>query len=318
MLRTVPADHPVVPHPILVLVSPPGVGKSTLCASHTGTHFDFDRGVHRAALRRDTSVQVDDWRDVEQATAALTAGASIDTLERAIGVLKASVRKPGADDLSPRDHGIVRSRFADWLQRVRASGPVVITAHAKEERLGDTLRIRLDLSAGIAAELLKVADFVGLLRRDGQRRVLDFDPPGFQGKNSAQWSPIDVPSPDALGSFLTDLLQRGRLALEANALRSRSVAGSVDRWLAEIAAYTTVDQFNAALGRLGEVKGRGDAATYKQIRERLWAWHQRRGLTWDGGRFVVGAGGFLEGSQSSENPARVASAQPGLAWRDVQ
>jgi hypothetical protein len=322
MLRYVTTTQAVpVPSLVGLIVGEPGAGKTTLSYSHGGSLFDFDRGSHRAEHRRATTIQVDTWHDVEEATAALTSGATIDTLERAITLLTQALLKEhsgyGADGaLYPRGHSVQRARFADWLARLRQSGPLLVIAHAKEERLGDRVKIRADMPAGVRAELLKVADFVAYFSKVGGRRVLDFDAPGFEGKNPAGWRPIDVPPAAELGTFMADLFARGRAALEAKNAASARVTAAVEGWRVELAAYTSVDQFNGALPRFRALKT-ADAGLYALVYDRFRATARARGLKFDvdGDRFVAG-GEFVEPSQSSENARpRVATVQPRLQER---
>src|SRR5882672_265089 len=157
MLRTVTPTDPVpVPNLVAVIVGTPDAGKTTLAHSHSGPLFDFDRGAHRADGRRATVLQMDTWADVEGAIAALASGpgATIDTLERAVTLLKQQLLRDnptfGADgELYPRGHAILRRRLADAIARWRQAGPLLILAHAKEERSDRGVKIRMDLPAGV-------------------------------------------------------------------------------------------------------------------------------------------------------------------------
>lgn len=321
-LRYITTHDPVsVPSLVIVIVGSPDSGKTTL-ANSFGTHlFDFDKGAHRAEHRRVTTIQVDGWRDVEEATAALAGGhqgVTIDTLERAITLLKQQLLREnsalGADgELYPRGHSILRRRFADWLARLRQGGPVLVVAHAKEERTDRGTRIRMDLPAGVRAELEKVAEFIGHVRRVNARRELTFDAPGFEGKNPGLLLPQPVPPVASLETFMADVFARGRAALEAKQAETARLQGVIETWRRELATYTTVDQFNLALPRFRALKST-DPGSYEEVYERFRGAARRAGLKFDveSDRFVAG-GGFSETSQTSEKPPRVASFQPRLS-----
>lgn len=207
---------------IFLLYGQPGVGKtSTGATAEAPLLLDFDRGARRSAFRPDT-VQINAWGDVAGISADDLTGYKtlvVDTAGRALDFLAASMPtsegktqlKRSSGDLTLQGYGALKGSFTAWLKRITTFGlDVVLLAHDKEDKDGDSRIIRPDVMGGSYSELLKVADFVGYLYRDGNRRnVLDFNPTDrWVGKNSAQLQPLVVPNfvetPNWFGGVIAD------------------------------------------------------------------------------------------------------------------
>src|SRR4051812_48736900 len=69
MLKIVRADEPLLVERVnMCLYSAPGLGKTSLAfTADDPLLLNFDKGAHRAAVRRDT-VTVDSWKDVAAMT----------------------------------------------------------------------------------------------------------------------------------------------------------------------------------------------------------------------------------------------------------
>ena len=252
-------DSIPVDHPVFLLFGQPGICKSSLgYSAKDPLTLDFDRGAHRAANRRDTLV-IDSWADVNELmanSAALEPYATIvpDTVGRCLDVMTAHIisesPKLGPNgNLSQQGWGVLKNRFRTWTSQLRALGKdVLLIAHDKEDKDGDTRIVRPDIVGGSYGEVMKVADFVGYCYMSGKDRILDFNPTDrWVGKNPAGWAPYKVPPVGKAQAFMADLFDKGRAALGAISDVSATIAQQVDEWRLNIDTFTTADEFNRAI-----------------------------------------------------------------------
>lgn len=253
------SDSIPVDHPVFLLFGQPGIGKTSLAYSTVDPLLlDFDQGAHRAANRKDT-LQITAWADVAelmQNPAALAPYQTIipDTVGRCLDVMTADIiretPKLGPNgNLSQQGWGVLKTRFRTWIASLRALGKdVVLIAHDKEDKDGDTRIVRPDIVGGSFGEVMKVADFVGYCYMAGRERVLDFNPTDrWVGKNPAGWVPFKVPPAAKAQTFLAELLQQGRQALGAISDESAKVTVQVEEWRDAIAAMTLPEDINRAI-----------------------------------------------------------------------
>jgi hypothetical protein len=251
-----------VAHPVFMIFGQPGIGKSSLGYSTTDPLLlDFDNGAHRAANRRDT-LQIGTWADVTELTDHADALAPyqtivVDTVGRCEDLMSTDIiagnPKLGRDgNLSLQGYGALKARFRLWVAQLRTFGKdVVLLAHDKEDGDADTRSVRPDITGGSYAEVMKISDCVGYCYMAGKNRVLDFNPTErWIGKNPAGWAPFTVPPIAKATTFLADRITEARAALGALSDASSKVAVQVDEWRAAIAAYTTADEVNKAIGEM--------------------------------------------------------------------
>ncbi len=221
------------------IYGPPGIGKSSLgFSADAPLLLDFDRGAHRAEVRRD-SVRVNDWRDIADLDAEALAGYRtiiVDTAGRALDCLTADIlrRDPKAGRngvLSIKGFGTLKGEFIAWLKLLNGFGlDVILIAHMEESRNGDEIIERLDVQGGSKAEIYKAADAMGkIAMRDG-KRVLTFDPSDTSfGKNPARLPLLAVPSSIVSPGFLAGVVERTKAALNAmNAAQAEAAAGAAE------------------------------------------------------------------------------------------
>lgn len=252
--EAIPVDHPV-----FLLFGQPGIGKSSLGYSMRDTlALDFDKGAHRAVNRRDTLV-IDSWSDVQE---LMTAGAgldqwatiTVDTVGRCLDVMTADIissnPKLARDgNLTQQGWGVLKTRFRTWMAQLRTMGKdVLLIAHDKEDKDGDTRIVRPDIVGGSYGEVMKVADFCGYLYMVGKDRVLDFSPSDrWVGKNPAGWAPFKLPPVAKAQTFMAELFDKGREALGGISEESAQITTQVETWRQKIGAATTADAVNAEL-----------------------------------------------------------------------
>lgn len=248
-----------VEHPVFLIFGQPGICKTSLAYStHNPLLLDFDQGAHRAANRRDT-LQIGNWDDVAELMADAKAlepyGTVIpDTVGRCLDVMTADIasndpKKAPGGNLSQQGWGVLKNRFRSWTSQLRALGKdVLLVAHDKEEKDGDTRIVRPDIVGGSYGEVMKVADFVGYVYMAGKDRVLDFSPTDrWVGKNPAGWPPFKVPPVGKAQDFMADLIDRGREALGNISEESAKVTAQVYEWRTKIDNFTKPDECTAAI-----------------------------------------------------------------------
>lgn len=248
-----------VEHPVFLIFGQPGIGKSSLGYSTSNPlNLDFDKGAHRAANRRDTLV-IDSWKDVAELLADKSAlepydSITVDTVGRCLDVMTADIiretPKLGPNgNLSQQGWGALKNRFRTFTSQLRTLGKdVLLIAHDKEDKDGDTRIVRPDIVGGSFGEVMKIADFVGYLSMNGRKRVLDFNPTDrWIGKNPAGWDPFEVPPVGKAQSFMADLFAQGRAALGDISEESAKVMTAVNDWRTKIANLTKAAEFNAAV-----------------------------------------------------------------------
>lgn len=245
-----------VAHPVFMIFGQPGIMKTSLAYSAKDTLLlDFDRGAHRAANRRDTLV-IDGWADVVdllEHSDVLTPYSTIavDTVGRCLDVMTADIIRetpkygPGGN-LSMQGWGVLKKRFQTFMASLRTLGKdVVLIAHDKEDKDGDTRVVRPDIAGGSYGEVMKIADFVGYAYMAGKDRVLDFNPTDrWVGKNPAGWPPVKVPAIGKATTVLAELFDQGRAALGTISEASSIVAQQVETWRTKLAGLTTAEQLN--------------------------------------------------------------------------
>lgn len=262
-MKIIKATEPIpVEHPVFLLFGQPGIGKSSLgYSTKDPLLLDFDKGAHRASNRRDTLV-IDVWKDVmelmENADALEPYSAlTVDTVGQCLNVITAHIaltdpKKAPGGNLALQGWGVLKSSFRNWIGQLRTKGKdVLLIAHDKEDKDGDSRIVRPDIAGASFGEVMKTADFVGYMYMAGRRRILDFNPTDkWIGKNPANWEPFEVPPVAKAQSFMADLYERGREALGALSEESSLIMQQVEDWRTAIAGYATVEDCNSAVAEI--------------------------------------------------------------------
>lgn len=256
-MKIVKSTEPItVAHPVFLIFGQPGICKSSLgYSARNPLLLDFDRGSHRAANRGDTA-QIDTWADVDSLKEDIGPYSTIviDTVGRCLDLMIADLaandpkKFPGGNP-SQQGWGVLKNKFRNWMSLLRTLGKdVVLIAHDKEDKDGDTRIVRPDIIGGSYAEVMKIADFCGYLYMSGKDRLLDFNPTDrWVGKNPAQWKPHKVPPVAKAQTFLAELIDAGRNALGSISEESAKVVQQVNDWRAAIETYTTAEECNRGL-----------------------------------------------------------------------
>ena len=248
-------DSIPVDHPVFLIFGQPGIMKTSLGYSCKEPLLrDYDKGAHRAANRRDTLL-IDTWADVVESNAAdaLAPYSTVveDTVGRCLDLITADIaasdpKKAPGGNLSQQGWGVLKNRFRQHIAALRSLGKdVLLIAHDKEDKDGDTRIVRPDIVGGSYGEVMKVADFVGYAYMNGRDRVLDFNPTDrWVGKNPAGWAPFKVPPVAKAQDFMAGLFDLGRAALGSISEESAHIAQQVATWRAKLGELTTAMALN--------------------------------------------------------------------------
>jgi len=207
MLNIVKSSEPIKVDRLKILIyGDPGGGKSSLgFTAKLPILLDFDKGSHRAKNRKDI-IRIDNWDD---AAAILDAEEElkeyhtivIDTVGRMIDYLIEDIitnspkaaRRDG--NLTQNGYGTLKFRFQSFVKRVSMLGKdLVLIAHDKEDRDGDEIIVRPDMTTSAYQFVKKAVDMMGNLHFEQGRRVLNFNPTDkYVGKNCIKMKAVFIP-----------------------------------------------------------------------------------------------------------------------------
>lgn len=238
----------------VVIYAPPGIGKTTLAyTADKPVLLDFDKGSHRAKNRKD-SVQVEQWTDVANISAAdLDAYNTVivDTTGRALDILSADIirrdaKKGRGGALTLQGFGSLKSEFAAWVKLLRSFGKdVILVAHSDEQHKGDEIIERLDMQGGSKNEIYKTADAMGRLGIVNGKRMLNFSPTDAAfGKNPGGLEPMEVPHYATNPNFMADVIEQTKTALNEMTEEQQEVAKLQADWTDKVAGAETLDDYN--------------------------------------------------------------------------
>lgn len=243
---------------IVVLFGQPGTGKTSLAFSANKPFvLDFDLGAQRAIGRKD-SAQISSWEDVANLTKEDLADYDtlvVDTVGRLLECLiqdlgkrdQKLVRKSG--ELTLQGYGALAVAYKSWVNKIKSFGKdLVLISHDKEDKNGDTSYVRLDIAGSTKQEVLKVADLLGYLYMDGNKRALDFNPTEYHlGKNCAGFPAFQVPDYSENQAFLSELIGKTKDHMNAKSKEQLEKEKAFNDAIDLMNDANTVDEFNALM-----------------------------------------------------------------------
>src|SRR5438552_2750775 len=277
-----PTEVIQVNHPIVLIFGQPGVGKTSLGFSAENAillNFDTESALART-VNRGSAVNVltlEELRELEEGTDLIERFSTIviDPVGSCVNLMSADIidRNPkyGRDgSLTLQGFGVLKNRFKTWMTRMRTMNKnILLIAHHKEDKNGDVVFVRPDITGSSRDEVMRLCDFVGYLYMNGKQRTLDFSPTEqWFGKNPAQWGAWKVPQPEQARTFMAQLFQMGREALSKASEASATVAQQVEDWRVAIADFSQAEEFNRAIPEILKLEPAPQAQVKKLLMER--------------------------------------------------
>jgi phage nucleotide-binding protein len=257
MLKITKGSEPIQVKTITMCIyAQPGVGRTTLgYSADRPLLLDFDKASHRAKNRRDT-VLIDAWTDVEKMTQEdLSPYRTIvvDTVGRALDIMSIPIingdpkNNNRAGGLSLQGYGILKTTFTAWLTKIRSWGiDVVLLAHCNEERKGEDIIERLDITGSSKNEVYKVSDAMGRIYIENRARMLSFSPSDTSfGKNPGNFDPLTVPHYEKDADFLAGIIAGTKDAINAMTAEQTEVTNLLAAWKEKIDTADSASAFDA-------------------------------------------------------------------------
>jgi hypothetical protein len=295
------ASEPITIQTVIILVyGQPGIGKTSLAStSESPLLLDFDRGAHRSGFRRDT-VQVERWGDISSMAAADLAEYKtivVDTVGRLLDLMSADIiqRNPKMQGyggaLSLQGYGALKAAYATWLGTLRSMGKdIVLVAHEKEDKKGDTHIVRPDIQGGSYGEVFKCADGIAYMYRSGRSTILDFSPTDtWVGKNAGGFEPLVIPDFNQTRDYFATVIADTKSALNRLSEEQTAVVAAIAEWQAKAEEATTAEEVNALVAEVGTLA----APVGPQAKFAVASRAKALSLEWKGAKGKKGEGAYV-------------------------
>lgn len=269
-IKIIRATDPIVVKNVRVLIyGQPGLGKTSMAfTARTPLCLDFDKGSHRSKQRKDV-LEIDQWADVmelmKDAATLLAAYDTIivDTVGRCLDIISQHLmrenyklgNKNGA--LTMQGWGELKGVFGQWMRQLTLLGKdVILIAHDKEDKDGDTKYLRPDVQGGSYAEVMKTVDFAGYLQMVNNQRNLNFNPTDrWIGKNAADLPVVSIPDFAEQPDYFARVIEHMKRSLSTTGTISAEVSDTVTTWRDTIDGFVQASEFNAILPQVNSMTG---------------------------------------------------------------
>ena len=260
-LTIVKADEPIrIKNLVLCLYACPGLGKTTTgYTANKALLLDFDKGSYRAKGRKDTVI-IENWTDVSSITSddldgydtvvMDTAGRALDALERHIIQTNPKMGNINGG-LTLQGYGKLKKEFIAWVSGIRSfSKDLVLIAHSTEDRSGDELIERIDMTGSSKNEVYKIADAMGRLHMVPNKRypALTFSPTDTAfGKDPAQLGTVQLKDADQNPYMLGDIIEQIKDAINEMSEEQLARQKLLDDWNGRIMDLKTSNEVNSMI-----------------------------------------------------------------------
>lgn len=280
---TKPGDRVPVGTINVLIYGQPATGKTSLCYTMSNPLvIDFDGGAHRSQQSvLGTTVRVDSWSDVEEVMTTIVKDYDtivIDTVGSALDYMAAYIIQTNPKmgtvkgTLTMQGWGELKAVFQQWFKRLNVAGKnVVMIAHHKEEKEGDSTRKRPDIQGSSYGLVMKQADFVGFAYlNEASKRVIGFAPTAdYFGKDSARLGIVAVDDYESNPEFGSQLISKMKAAFQDLAEENEKVAKVVQEWRKELEAMTDAIHFNQAIPFLKQLEDPAAGQVRKLVTDRV-------------------------------------------------
>lgn len=281
------------PRPVIILIyGDPGVGKTSL--NNTASNpllLDFDRGSDRAYNRQDTLVITNGWEEIDnEEQAGSFSNYSLITIDTAKACLddflmEYVIKQDGRLRTNKlKAYGAIGDEFKLFINKRRAGGvDILIIAHSKIDKDGDNTKITPDVTGGSLALLLRIADQVGYMFMQNNKRVIEFNPTDRTvGKNVAGLPTLAVPDktdPGYKGFVDREIIEKVKEALAKMTDDQRKALQLIEDWQGKIDAVP--GEHEALLAISNAVSEIPEQHILLQLRKYLSEHVKKLGWKWD-------------------------------------
>ena len=211
-----------VEHIIALIYGIPSIGKTTLAmTSAAPAVLDFDQKSYKASNKTGKAIlTIDKWPVINnfeeedfapyQTIVVDTVGAALECLSN--DIISKNPKHGRSGGLSLQGFGELKSRFTQWLSRIREQGKdIVLLAHAVEEQRDEETVHRILATGGSRQVIYAAADIMGHFYINAQNdRALTFTPAASRfcknvGTGIADQNIRDAHhNPDAMARIITE------------------------------------------------------------------------------------------------------------------
>lgn len=161
-------------------------------------------------------------------------------------IIKTNPKLGRGGALTLQGYGELKARFIAYKNLVHSFGlDLVLIVHSDEQRNGDDVIERLDVTGGSKNEIYKSADLMGRILIRAGKRVLTFNPTDTAfGKNPAALPEFEVPHFAQDGAFLAKIIANTKAALNKLSDQQQQAANALANWQAKFEEGKTAEDFN--------------------------------------------------------------------------
>jgi len=277
---------------VILLYGQPGAGKTSVFnTSNNPILLDCDRGSDRACNRAEATIIASNWEDVlaDEKEIKNFSTIGIDTAKSVLDDFLMTY--VGEHDYKLKTnklkaYGAIGDEFKLFINRRRGENiDIVILAHAKEEKDGDITRYSPDVTGGSKDLLLRIADQVGYVYMNNNKRTINFNPTDkIIGKNVARLPDLEIPeeSNPKYATFMAEIIQQVKDSIQSmsqaqidaiadtervtdlvNAMNTPDEAQTVSEEIAKLPKAQQIAFRNIFKTKLTEVKIKFDAGSKK-------------------------------------------------------
>ena len=241
---------------IIVLYGTPGAGKTSVASTAKNPILvDTDRGYDRAVQRVDT-LTATCWADIANEMNTMkgyntiivdTAKAMLDDYLAAYAVQQDP--KLGYNTL--KRFGRMADDFKLFVNTIRSYGSdLIFICHDKETQDADNVKHSPDCTGQSKDLLIRIADQVGYVCKENERRVIRFEPrDNFLGKNVAKMDTKEIPdcTSDDFTNFMENIISDVKKAIQNNSEAQKEANELLETLRADLDGALNPEDFDACL-----------------------------------------------------------------------